>query len=150
MRHVAATVRWSLVSAVVCLCAVAPSAGARSNAARDCGDILGASWTAREGTHSVTGSHYSVSATNFACATARRLAAQMTHKKSPGTGFNRKLLPGYTCLVSVPPGFLLSRGGCSVGTKVVLMNPSIKSFTWHVCEAVPARREHLLCTIRRT
>ena len=74
----------------------------------------------------------------------------MTYKKSAGTGFNRKLLPGYTCLVSVPRGFLLSRGGCSVGANVILTDPKIKSFGWHVCEAVPARDEHLLCKVRRT
>ena len=135
---------------VVCLCVVAPSAMGRSSATRDCGDIHGATWGARQGAHSVTGSHYSVSATNFPCATARRLAAKLTYKRSAGTGFNRKLLPGYTCLVSVPPGFLLSRGGCSVGAKVILLDPKIKSFGWHVCEAVPARHEHVLCTVRRT
>ena len=123
---------------------------ARSSATRDCGDIRAATWGIREGSHSITGSHYSVGANNFPCATARGLAAKMTYTKSAGTGWNQKLLPGYTCLVSVPPGFKLSRGGCSVGGKVTLMDPNIKSFNWHVCEAVPARNEHMLCTVRRT
>lgn len=151
LRGVDAAVKWGLVPVVVCLCVVAPSAAmARSSATRDCGDIRAATWSTREGTHSITGSYYSVGAINFPCATARRLAAKMTYTKSAGTGFNRKLLPGYTCLVSVPPGFRLSRGGCSVGVKVTLMDPNIKSFTWHVCQAVPARNEHLLCSVRRT
>jgi hypothetical protein len=142
--------KWGLVPVAVSLCVVAPSAVARSRATRDCGDIRAATWGFRQGTHSVTGSHYSVGAVNFPCATARGLAAKMTYKKSAGTGFDRKLLPGYTCLVSVPAGVRLSRGGCSVGVKVTLMDPNIKSFSWHVCEAVPARHEHMLCTVRRT
>jgi hypothetical protein len=132
------------------LCVVVPSALAHSSAARDCGDIRAATWSVREGAHSATGNHYTVSATNFPCPTARRLATKMTYKKSPGTGFSRKLLPGYSCLVSVPRGLLLSRGGCSVGANVMLLDPKIKSFTWHVCQAIPARHEHLACTVRRT
>jgi hypothetical protein len=150
MRSVDAAVKWGLVPVVVCLCVIAPSAVARPSATRDCGDIRAATWGFRDGAGSITGSHYSVRATNFPCATARGLAAKMTYKKSTGTGFNRKLLPGYTCLVSVPPGFRLGRGGCSVGVKVTLMDPNIKSFTWGVCQAFPARHEHMLCTVRRT
>jgi hypothetical protein len=142
--------KWGLALVVVCSCVVAPSAVARSSATRDCGDIRAAIWGTREGTRSIVGSHYSVNAINFPCATARRLAAKMTYKKSAGTGFDRKLLPGYTCLVSVPPGFRLSRGGCSVGAKVTLMDPNIKSFAWHVCVAIPARHEHMICTVRRS
>jgi hypothetical protein len=142
--------KWALVPVLVCLCAIAPSATARPSVVRDCGDIRAATWDFRQGAHSITGSHYSVSATNFACATARKLAAKMTFKKAAGTGFNRTMLPGYTCLVAVPTGFLLSRGSCSVGAKVILMDPNVKSFSWHVCEAVPARHEHPLCTVRRT
>jgi hypothetical protein len=150
LDRVDAALKWGLVPVIVCLCAIAPSALARSSAARDCGDISGATWSARQGAHSATGSHYTVVATSFPCATARRLAAKLTYAKAAVTGFNRQLLPGYTCLVSVPPGFLMSRGGCFVGTKVVLMDPKAKSFSWHVCEAVPARHEHMLCTVRRT
>ncbi len=80
----------------------------------------------------------------------------MTYKPAPG-GFDRKLLPGYGCLVVVPPGFQLSRGGCFPGTnlaklqmQVSRMDPNTKSFSWGVCVAVPARHEHMLCTVRRT
>jgi hypothetical protein len=33
---------------------------------------------------------------------------------------------------------------------VMLLDPKIKGFTWHVCQAIPARHEHLACTVRRT
>ena len=141
----------------------APSAVARPSATRDCGDIRAASWSFRQDTHSITGSHYSVRASNLACATARSLAAKMTYKKLPMTyepspgGFDRKLLLGYSCLVMVPPGFQLSRGRCFPGTNLALlqlqisrMDPKMKSFSWTACVAVPARHEHMLCTVRRT
>ena len=80
----------------------------------------------------------------------------MTYKPAPG-GFDRKLLLGYSCLVMVPPGFQLSRGRCFPGTNLALlqmqisrMDPKMKSFSWTACVAVPARHEHMLCTVRRT
>jgi len=150
LKGVDTALKWGLVPVVVCLCVVAPSAVARSSVARDCGDIRGATWGFRQGSHSITGSHYSVGAENFPCATARRLAAKLTYKKATRTGYNRTLLPGYTCVVAVPAGFLLSRGSCFVGAKIILMDRKAKRFGWAVCEAVPARHEHPLCTVRRT
>ncbi len=112
----------------------------------NCGDMAGPVWrflVAGEKRGS-TGSHYSVVAVNMPCAAARSLTAKMIRKRSPGRGLNTKLLIGYTCTISSPPGQLSMIGGCVAG-KVMLPTPGVKAFNWHHCQYVKASGAHPTC-----
>jgi hypothetical protein len=116
-----------------------------------CGDVAGGTWVVRDrlSGKGLTGSHYTVAAVNFPCATARTLAVTLTRRKSLGPG-PTALLRGYMCITGIPKGLQLAHGGCSVGTSPILLpTGGIKSFKWQACTAIPARHEHMTCTTRR-
>jgi hypothetical protein len=143
----------TLVSVTVALAGGALHAGAALNPpkAAPCGDIVGGAWSVRDrlSGKGLTGSHYTVAATNFPCAKARTLVAKLTRRRSLGPG-PTALLPGFMCISGIPKGIQLQHGGCAVGTSPILMpTPGIKSFKWQACVAIPARHEHPSCTTRR-
>jgi hypothetical protein len=133
--------------AVLGLASRAPSANAQTVAGqKNCGDMAGPVWhflVAGEKRGS-TGSHYTVGAVNMPCATARALTARMIRKQSPGRGLNTKILPGYMCNISTPPGQLSMIGGCVAG-KVMMPTPATRSFNWHHCEFVLGTGAHPTC-----
>jgi hypothetical protein len=111
----------------------------------NCGDMAGPVWhlipvNEKRG---ATGSHYSVSATNMACAKARALALKMTHLRSPGKGLNSSILPGYTCVMP-PANQPLTIGGCVAG-RVLLPTPGSTGFNWHQCQYVQGTGAHPTC-----
>src|SRR4029079_6807074 len=118
----------TLVLAAVLLTAALAGRVARAGPTRarlrqtPCGDIVGGAWTVhdRESGTGLTGSHYTVVAVNFPCATARANVAKLTRRRSLGPG-PTALLPGFMCLTGIPKGLQLQHGGCSVGTSPVLM-----------------------------
>jgi len=117
-----------------------------------CGDIVGGPWSVSdyESATKLAGSHYTVAAVNFPCATARKLVAKLTRRRSLGPG-PTALLPGFMCLTGIPKGLQLQHGGCSVGTSPVLMPVAgLKSFKWQACVAIPARHLHLTCTTHKS
>jgi hypothetical protein len=150
-RVVAATL---VVSAVVGLAGGAPRAEAVSKPPKAvaCGDIVGGTWSVRDrlSGKGLSGSHYTVHATNFPCAKARMLVVKLTRRKSLGPG-PTALLPGFMCISGIPKGVQLQHGGCSVGTSPNIMPAAgSKVFSWQACVAIPARHEHPTCTTRRS
>ena len=117
-----------------------------------CGDIVGARWTVRDrlSGEGLTGTHYSVSATNFACATTRSLVVKLTQRRSRGTGVTA-LLPGFMCATGIPAGVQIMRARCVIGTKPsdFIPHPGQKVFAFGACVAIPARHEHMSCATRR-
>ena len=117
-----------------------------------CGDIVGARWTVRDRVsgEGLTGTHYSLSATNFPCARARSLAVTLTHRRSRGMDVTA-LLPGFMCATGIPAGMQNTRARCVIGTKTsdFIPHPGQKLFAFGACVAIPARHEHMSCTTRK-
>jgi hypothetical protein len=146
--------RSHVVAALVLALAVGAVAGsARATLAppkqTPCGDIAGGRWTVSDyesGTH-LTGTHYTVVAVNFPCSLARSFVTRLTHRRSLGPG-PTALLPGFMCITGIPKGLQLQHGGCSLGTRPVLMpTAGVKSFKWQACVAIG--HQHPTCTTRK-
>ena len=113
----------------------------------NCGDMAGPVWHALPAgeQRGATGSHYTVTAISMPCAQARSLAAKMIRRPAPPRGFNRTILPGYTCLnTNAPGGSLFFIGGCIVGASTMPM-PGATGFHWHHCQFVLASGAHPTC-----
>jgi hypothetical protein len=141
--------RSHVVAALVLALAVGAVAGSARATLAPCGDIAGGRWTVSDyesGTH-LTGTHYTVVAVNFPCSLARSFVTRLTHRRSLGPG-PTALLPGFMCITGIPKGLQLQHGGCSLGTRPVLMpTAGVKSFKWQACVAIG--HQHPTCTTRK-
>jgi hypothetical protein len=140
-----------LAALTACLMAGSPSQASAAEipappGQKDCGDFAGPVWrlTVSGETRGSTGSHYTVAAVNMSCAAARSLAGRMIRKRSPGRGFNGSILPGYTCVSTLPAGRPIVIGGCTAG-KNPMPHPGVRGFSWHHCEFVLGTGAHPTC-----